>query len=80
MPEAETSLDVYIQRLDVLCSVVEQALQPGGRATKHDLRLLHSAANKVIDAYLKDRVKKDNEKCGYSQYDNFRPEYVDNTD
>lgn len=57
MPEPETSLDVYIQRLDVLCSVIEEAIKPGGRATKNDLRMLHAAANKVIDAYLKDRVK-----------------------
>lgn len=54
-PSEKTSLDVYMQRLDVLCAVIETALQPGGRATKHDLRLLYSAAQKVVDAYQKEQ-------------------------
>lgn len=52
---SETSLDVYVQRLDVLCSVVETALQPGGRVTKNDLKMLHSAAQKVVTAYLEEK-------------------------
>lgn len=55
MPEPTTSLDVYIQRLDVLCAVVETALEPGNRATKHDLKLLHKAAQKVVVAYLEEK-------------------------
>lgn len=53
MPEQELSTHEYIRRLDVICSVVQNALQPGGRATKNDLRILHAAANKVINSYLK---------------------------
>lgn len=56
MPEPETSLDVYMQRLDVLCEVVKGALEPGGRATKNDLRILYNAAQKVVDAYLQEMV------------------------
>lgn len=55
---SETSLDIYVQRLDVLCSVVETALQPGGRVTKNDLKMLHNAAQKVVDAYLKEKNEK----------------------
>lgn len=51
MPEPETSLDVYMQRLDVICEVTKFALQPGQRASKHDLRVICDAAEKVINAY-----------------------------
>lgn len=56
MSEPTTSLDICIQRLDVLCSVTEQVLQPGGRPSKGDLRNLHRAAQKVVDAYLREAV------------------------
>jgi hypothetical protein len=55
VPDEEVSLDTLIQRLDVLCSVVEMELKPGGRATKNDLRILHGAAEKVIAKYLQVR-------------------------
>lgn len=58
MSPTERSLDVYMQRLDVMCSVVDTILQPGGRATKGDLRNLKEAAQKVIREYqhsLKDK-------------------------
>ena len=52
---SKTSLDVYIQRLDVLCSVYTQVLQPAGRRpTKADLQVLHDAAQKVVNEYLKE--------------------------
>lgn len=51
MSPTETSLDIYMQRLDVMCSVADIALQPGGRPTKKDLRNLKEAAQKVITAY-----------------------------
>lgn len=54
MSEQELTFNEYIQRLDVICSVVERALKPGGRATKDDLRILHAAANRVINSYLKE--------------------------
>lgn len=58
MSNPETSLDVYMQRLDVICSVVDTALQPGGRATKHDLRLLYDASQRVVNAYHDEVLKK----------------------
>ena len=61
MQEQKTSLDVYVQRLDVLCSVIEQVLQPGGRPSKGDLRNLHRAAQKVVVAYLEDLREKGNQ-------------------
>lgn len=55
MPEPKTSLDVYMQRMDVLCSVIEKSLEPGSRATKRDLRMLWIAAQKVIHSYEEER-------------------------
>ena len=58
MPEPETSLDVYMQRLDVICEVTKFALEPGQRASKNDLRVIFNAAQKVVDAYqMEKRVK-----------------------
>jgi hypothetical protein len=53
---SKTSLDVYIQRLDVLCSVIDtQVLQLSSRrVSKHDLKVLHDAAQKVVTEYLKE--------------------------
>ncbi len=60
MPEPETSLDVYMQRLDVICEVTKFALEPGQRASKNDLRVIFNAAQKVVDAYqMEKRVKND---------------------
>lgn len=78
MPE-QNDLDVLVNRMDVLCSVLDDALKPGGRATKHDLRLLHEMAQKVVTAYFADKLKKentetDNEKCGYSKHSDFKTE------
>lgn len=49
-------LDIYMQRLDVLCSVIDsQVLQPGSRrVAKHDIKLLRDAAQKVVVEYLKE--------------------------
>lgn len=58
MSEPKTSLDVYMQRLDVLCSVVEKALEPNSRATKRDLRMLYIAAQKVIHSYQEEQSGK----------------------
>lgn len=48
------STDVYVQRLDVACSVVERQLRPGSRMTKKDVKILYVAANNFIEAYLRD--------------------------
>ena len=48
-------LDIYMQRLDVICEITKFALQPGQRASKTDLRMLYDAAQKVVDAYEKDK-------------------------
>jgi hypothetical protein len=60
MPEPQTSLDVYMQRLDVICEVMKFALQPGQRASKHDLRVLYDAAQKVVDVYQQEKESKNN--------------------
>lgn len=54
MSEPKTSLDVYMQRLDVICEVTKFALEPGQRASKHDLRVIYNAAQKVVDAYMQE--------------------------
>jgi hypothetical protein len=54
MPEAKTSLDVYMQRLDVICEVTKFALEPGQRASKNDLRVIYNAAQKAVDAYMQE--------------------------
>lgn len=51
----DTELEIYMQRLDVMCSVAEQQLVPGGKPTKSDLRNLYNAALKVITAYQKEK-------------------------
>lgn len=56
MPEPENSLDVYMQRLDVICEVTKFALQPGQRASKHDLRVILEAAEKVVNAYMQEAI------------------------
>lgn len=58
MQQESESMEVLMKRLDVLCSVVETALQPGGRATKHDLRLMYKTASKVVAAYYAEKEKK----------------------
>lgn len=55
-----TELDIYMQRLDVMCSVTEQQLVPGGKPTKSDLRNLYNAALKVISAYQEDKNARTN--------------------
>lgn len=63
MPEAKTSLEVYIQRLDVICEVTKFALEPGQRASKNDLRVLYTASQKVVNAYLEEKEKNDRATC-----------------
>lgn len=60
--ENQTSLDVYMQRLDVICEVTKFALQPGQRASKNDLRILYNAAQKVVDAYMQECTMQRKEK------------------
>lgn len=59
MHNDKTELDVLVNRLDVLCSVLEEKLQPGGRATKSDLRNLYTAAQKVVAAHFRDKLEKE---------------------
>lgn len=47
-------LKELIKRLDVICSVMDTALQPGGRATKFDLRIITAAAKRVVSQYEKE--------------------------
>jgi hypothetical protein len=56
VPEQSKSFDIYMQRLDVICEVTKFALQPGQRASKHDLRVLYNAAQKVVDAYTHEAI------------------------
>lgn len=55
MPEGKTSLEVYIKRLDVICEVIKIALEPGRHTSKRDLRVLYTAAQKVVNAYLQEK-------------------------